>query len=79
MTQPASDDDPYAFLALAIVHRAVQDAQGHWAPLGAANPVQVQAEAQTWLRDERAMTALIDLCGLDAEPVLRRVRTLLAS
>jgi hypothetical protein len=75
MAPPESADDPYALLVvLAIVHRAVHDAQGHWSPLGAANPVQVRAEARTWLKDEREMTALIELCGLDAEPVLRRVR-----
>jgi hypothetical protein len=70
MPQAACDDDPYIEVVKAILHRAVQDAQGHcWSP-GAQSPDQIQAEAQ--------VAALVELCGLDAAPVLTRVRRLLA-
>jgi hypothetical protein len=77
--QPERPEDPYQALVLAILHRAVQDALGHCGSPGAQSPEQIQAEARRWLADERAVAALVELCGLDAAPVLRRVRRLLAS
>jgi hypothetical protein len=72
-------DDPYQTLVLAILHRAVQDAQGHcWSP-GPQSPDQIQAEARRWLQDEAQVAAQVELCGLEAEPVLRRVRQLLTT
>jgi hypothetical protein len=79
MPQADSDDDPYRELVLAIVHRAVQDAQGRCGHPGSQSPDQIQAEAQRWLQDEGQVAALVELCGLDAEPVLRRVRQLLST
>jgi hypothetical protein len=77
MPQAERPDDPYVELILAILHRAVQDAQGHcWSP-GAQSPDQIQAEARRWLQDEAQVAALVELAGCDPEPVLRRVRRLL--
>jgi hypothetical protein len=74
MTQPTSDDDSYTQLILAILHRAVQDTQGHcWSP-GTQSPEQIQAEARRWLHEERELVALLELAGFDPSPVLRRVR-----
>jgi hypothetical protein len=77
--QPTYTDDPYQTLVGAIIARAVQDAQGHCASPGAQSPAQIQAEARRWLADERAVAALVELCGLDAEPVLRSIRRILAT
>jgi hypothetical protein len=55
----------------------VQDAQGHCGSPGAQSPDQIQADARRWLQDEAPVADLIELCGLEAEPVLRRVRQML--
>ena len=71
-----SDEDPYRLLAAAIVARAWADAQGHVFAPGAQSRAQIQAEARAWLAAEHGVADLIELCGYDAEPVLRRVRQL---
>jgi hypothetical protein len=79
MPQAEREDCPYTNLALAIVARAVQDALGHcWSP-GSQSPDQIQGEARRWLQDGRELAALVELCGLDAAPVLSRVRRILAT
>jgi hypothetical protein len=67
---------PYAALIAAIVHRAWRDAQGHCDAPGHSTPEKLQAEAQAWLEDERAVAGLLELAGYDAAPVLRRLRPL---
>jgi hypothetical protein len=77
--QPDCPEDPYRTLITAILHRAVEDAQGHcWSP-GPQTPDQIQAEARRWLQDEALVAGLVELCGLEPAPVLRRVRRILAA
>ena len=78
--EPEEDDATasYRDLVRAIVHRAVQDAQGHcWSP-GPQTPGQIQAEARRWLAEEHELTALLELAGVDSMPVVERVRRLLS-
>jgi hypothetical protein len=74
MTQPTSDEDPYVRLVEAIVHRAVQDASGNVMYPGARPPALIERDARAWLLDGREVVTLVELCGCDPEPVLRRVR-----
>ena len=71
------DDDPYAALALAILARAVQDATGHCSPTRGVPAAVLRAEARQWLQEEAALAELVELCGVDSAPVLRRVSQLL--
>jgi hypothetical protein len=72
-------DDRYIHLVAAILHRAVEDAQGRVVHTGSRTPVQIEVEARAWLADARNVEALVALCGFDAEPVVRCLRALLAS
>jgi hypothetical protein len=76
MPQAESADDPYVALVMAIVGRAVQDAQGRVVHPGNRAPVQIEVEARAWLDDGRELAALLELAGFDPAPVLRRVRQL---
>jgi hypothetical protein len=78
MIQADSDDDPYVALITALLHRAVEDAQGRCVHPGDQTPDQIEAAARRWLQDGRELVTLLELAGYDAEPVLRRVQRLLA-
>jgi hypothetical protein len=78
LAQAERDDDPYWALIRAILHRAVEDAQGRCVHPGARSPVQIEVEARAWLADGQALADLLELVGFDAEPVLRRVQRLLS-
>ena len=71
---PAHDDDPYRALVAAILARALCDAHGLCLAPGASAVAWLQQEARAWLADEQAVRELLELCGVDAEPVLRRIR-----
>jgi hypothetical protein len=77
-THPDSDNDPYCELVKAILHRAMEDAQGRCVHPGDRSSVQIEVEARAWLADGAALAALVELAGYDAAPVLMRVRRLLA-
>ena len=77
LTGVGGADDPYRELVKAILHRAVEDAQGRCVHPGNRAPGQIEVEARAWLQDGWAMTDLLELAGWDAEPVIRRVRRLL--
>jgi hypothetical protein len=79
MVQPHSDDDPYAMLVLAIVRRAVDDAQGCVVHPGTRSPAQIEVEARAWLAEEHELVALLELAGCDAAPVVQRVRQMLTN
>ena len=66
--------NPYVSLILAIVHRAVQDAQGHCDSPGHDAPERLESEAQRWLADTQAVEEMIELTGFDAGVVLARLR-----
>jgi hypothetical protein len=53
-------------------------AQGRVVHPGNRAPGQIEVEARAWLTDEGNVQELLDLAGLDAKPVLRRVRRLLS-
>jgi hypothetical protein len=74
--RPASEatEDPYATIALAIVHRAWRDATGHCDSPGHSTPEKIRSEAIAWLQDEDTVTELLELAGFDADLVLRRLR-----
>jgi hypothetical protein len=76
--RPSADTaiSPYGTLIAAIIHRAWRDAQGHCDSPGHSTPEKLQAEARAWLEDEAAVAGLLELAGLDADPVLRRLRPL---
>ena len=67
-------EDPYQALVLAIVHRAVLDAQGHCHPTGPVPEARLRLEARTWLADEQAVRWLLELGGYESGPVLARLR-----
>ena len=69
--------DAYTTLVAAIVARAVQDAQGETFAPGPVAPGRIQTEAVAWLADEAAVRDLIELCGVNATPVVRRLQILL--
>jgi hypothetical protein len=71
---PTQTDDPYRALIVAMVHRAVEDAQGHVVHPGNRTPGQVQCEAQSWLTDGRELAAWLELAGFDPASVVERVR-----
>jgi hypothetical protein len=73
------DDDPYTLLVLAIVQRAVLDAQGRVVHPGNRPPCQIEVEARAWLADGRELTDLLELAGFAPERVVRRARCLLAT
>jgi len=70
--QPAvgTDTEPYRALVGAILAQAVRDAQG------AGEPYRTQAHA--WLADEAAVSALLEVAGYTPEPILARLRRLVA-
>ena len=74
----ASEMDPYAALALAIVSRAVLDARGHCSPARGVPVAVLRADARAWLADEDALRDLVELAGYDARVVLHRVRQMVS-
>jgi hypothetical protein len=66
--------NPYVTLVLAVLHRAVLDAQGRCDSPGHSTPEKLQAEARAWLEDAEAVAGLLELAGYVAAPVLRRLR-----
>jgi hypothetical protein len=75
---PDSPVQGYHNLIMAILHRAVRDAQGHCDASGHDSPARLEAEAQRWLADTQAVEDLLELAGFDASLVLRRLGPLLA-
>ena len=71
---PDDDREGYVKLITAILRQALLDAQGEAFAPGTQNPAQVQAEARAWLAEETGPRDLVELCGMDATPVLQRVR-----
>ena len=68
--------DAYQLFVLAVVQRAIADAQGACSPTGARAAAQIQAEAREWWAADEA-GALLELAGYEPGPVLARVRQLL--
>ena len=65
-----TETEPYRALVCAILAQAVRDAQG------AGEPHRAQAHA--WLADEAAVSALLEVAGYTPEPILARLRRLVA-
>ena len=75
MAPPVEDDmDPYRRLVIAIVERAVEDAQGNCASPGHTSVGKLQFQAQRWLADTDAVGELLELAGYDPAPVLARLQ-----
>jgi hypothetical protein len=79
MQRPSVDTtpNPYVSLALAILYRAVRDAQGHCDSPGKTAPEKIQGEALRWLAQETTVRDLVELAGYDADMILTRLRPLL--
>jgi hypothetical protein len=79
-TRPVTADlpgDPYRSLVLAVLERAISDAQGLCHMRGDDRPAdRVQREARAWLTGQGAVE-LLSLAGYDPDPVLRQVRRVL--
>lgn len=76
--QQATGDNPYRTLILAILHRALEDAQGRCVHLGNQSPAQITERAQAWLQEGEGVTTLLELAGYEAAPILQRIRQALA-
>jgi len=62
----------YRMLALAIVHRALQDTQGKTFAPGDVPRRKIQADARTWLRSGKA-AELLELAGYEGTTLHRQV------
>jgi hypothetical protein len=69
---------PYVALVAAILHRAIEDAQGRCTHADPRAKAQYQAEARLFLADQQAIAWWYELCGLDSLPLLRTVKEVLA-
>ena len=71
--EEAATADGYHELVVAVIHLAISDARQD------RPPVRGQPEARMWLLASPDAATLIELTGLDAAPVLARLRQALGS
>ena len=80
MSHPVQTDtpNPYVSLVSAILHRAVEDAQGRCTHADPRARLQYQTEARLFLADQRAVTWWCELCDIDSGPLLRAMHHVLS-